>query len=225
MLKWAFFDLGGTLLDDVPFHDHIYKVMLDILAEGGYKVSMQDFLLQRDVMLRRRGPVLRPLVKHFTDKDELVAPMIKELLMRIEGKGAELQSPYPESGAVLDSLKGRYALGVIANQQVGVRALLHRLGWDALFRVTLISDDVKLYKPDIKIFHMAIGMAECLPSEAVMVGDRIDNDVVPAKSIGMKTVRFRSGIFAPQEAVRAEETPDAEISSLSGLAGALEKLR
>jgi len=35
--------------------------------------------------------------------------------------------------------------------------------------------------------------AGCKPEEAVMIGDRIDNDIVPAKSLGMRTVWIKQG--------------------------------
>ncbi len=225
MLQWVFFDLGGTLLDDIPFHDHIYREMLDILALGGYKVTIEEFMKARDLMVKKRVPVLKALIRHFTGREELVDPMIKELLKRVEGKGPLLQLSFPESEQVIKTLKGQYKLGIIANQQAGIHSLLKKLGWDKDFDVTIISDEVKLSKPDVRIFQMTLDRAGCSPSKAAMVGDRIDNDIAPAKRIGMKTVRFKAGVFAPQEPTTEEEKPDIEIQSLSDLPKALENIR
>ena len=49
-------------------------------------------------------------------------------------------------------------------------------------------------------------MADCRPENAVMVGDRLDNDIRPAKELGMKTIRIRKGI-----AVYAKPSCEAEI--------------
>jgi len=38
-----------------------------------------------------------------------------------------------------------------------------------------------VYKPDQKIFEITLNKAECSPREACMIGDRLDNDIVPAK--------------------------------------------
>ncbi len=225
MLQWVFFDLGGTLLDDIPFHDHIYREMLDILARGGYNVNMEEFVEARDLMVRKRVPMLKALIRHFTGKQELVEPMVKELLMRIEGKGPVLQTSFPESDKVIKTLKGQYKLGVIANQQIDIHNLLKKLGWDKIFEVTVISDEVKLFKPDTRIFQTALDRAGCSPFCAAMVGDRVDNDIAPAKRIGMKTVRFKAGIFCLQEPTTEEEKPDCEILSLSDLQKALEHIR
>jgi len=225
MIQWIFFDLGGTLLDDVPFHDCIYRAMLDIFNEQGCRVSMDEFIVARDLMVRKRVPVLKSLVLHFTGKESLVDSMMKDLMRRIEGKGPELQTPFPESEALLRTLKQRYELGIIANQQVVIHDLLKKLGWDRMFGVTIISEEVQLSKPDIRIFRMALDRAGCKSSEAAMVGDRVDNDVAPARRLGMKTVRLKMGVFWPQEPMSEDEVPDLELPSLKGLSDALRRLQ
>jgi FMN phosphatase YigB (HAD superfamily) len=224
MIRWVFFDLGGTLLDDLPFHDYIYGTMLTMFAERGYNVTMDEFVNMRNLLVKKRVPVLASLIEHFTGKESLVKPLMKELMGRIEGKGPELQSPIPESQQVLERVGALYKLGVIANQEAGIHDLLSKVGWNRMFDVIIISDEVQLWKPDARIFTMALGKAGCKPSEAAMVGDRIDNDVTPAKRLGMKTVRFKWGIFGSQEAALEEEKPDIEILSLLDLPKALERL-
>ena len=47
-----------------------------------------------------------------------------------------------------------------------------------------------------------------------MVGDRIDNDIVPAKSLGWKTIRIRQGISQGQVPMNGEQEPDFEVRRL-----------
>ncbi len=225
MLRWVFFDLGGTLLDDLPFHDHIYKTLIDLFADRGFNVNMEELLKARDFYVINRVPVLKSLIVYFTGSKDLKEPMMDELMRRIEGKGAELQKPCPEADAVLRLLKIKYKLGIIANQQVGIRELLKESGWNGLFDVIMISDEVRLQKPDPTIFENALEMAKCAPSEAVMVGDRIDNDVAPAKQLGMRTVRLKAGVFGAQTPKSETETPDEEILSLTELPPAIGRLK
>ncbi|MBU1948997.1 MAG: HAD-IA family hydrolase, partial [Candidatus Eisenbacteria bacterium] len=79
-------------------------------------------------------------------------------------------------------------LGLIANQLKEVLPALDRAGWDGLFRVRAISELVGSKKPDLAIFRWALDRAGCRPEEAVMIGDRVDNDIAPAKRIGMRTI-------------------------------------
>jgi ribonucleotide monophosphatase NagD (HAD superfamily) len=51
-----------------------------------------------------------------------------------------------------------------------------------------------------------------------MVGDRIDKDIIPAKQLGMKTIRVRWGLHRNQNPRSDEEHPDIELNSVVGLA-------
>ena len=72
-------------------------------------------------------------------------------------------------------------------------------------------------KPDIAIFHRALAAAKCLPDNAVMIGDRLDNDIAPAKKVGMKTVWIKQGLGGLASAVHKMEQADYVIENLSEL--------
>ena len=74
-------------------------------------------------------------------------------------------------------------------------------------------------KPDRRIFDIALSRAGCKPENAVMIGDRLDNDIAPAKKLGMKTVRVKQG-YAKYWTVRSqEEQADIEVEALAEVAG------
>lgn len=50
-----------------------------------------------------------------------------------------------------------------------------------------------------------------------MVGDLPKNDIAPAASAGMRTVRIRRGYFKDRPAAAESEIADADISDLDGL--------
>ena len=84
------------------------------------------------------------------------------------------------------------------------------------------SGDVGISKPDPAIFHMALEQAGCTPPEdAVMIGDRLDNDVRPAKALGFGTVRILQGPGRFQQPRDDAEIPDATVADLDELAEAL----
>ena len=80
-------------------------------------------------------------------------------------------------------------------------------------------------KPDPRLFLRAADDLGVAPSECVMVGDRIDNDIAPARLLGMRTVLFRTGRHIAQQPRWAEEVPDFEVRTVEELEAALASLR
>ena len=54
-----------------------------------------------------------------------------------------------------------------------------------------LSEEVGLFKPDPALYLRALGDAGVGPNECVMIGDRLDNDIEPAATLGMATVWVR----------------------------------
>ncbi|WP_447459452.1 HAD family hydrolase [Streptococcus ovis] len=101
---------------------------------------------------------------------------------------------FPEVATVLEKLAQSYHLGIIANQGEQLKERLENFGVLPYFEVIVGSADVGLRKPDVAIFDYALTQAGVLPEEAIYVGDRIDNDMVPAKKLGMTTIWIQQGL-------------------------------
>ena len=52
---------------------------------------------------------------------------------------------------------------------------------------------------------------------AVMIGDRIDNDIVPAKQLGMKTIWIKQGFGSLWTVMDESEKADIEVNNLSDI--------
>lgn len=50
-----------------------------------------------------------------------------------------------------------------------------------------------------------------------MIGDRLDNDISPAKKLGMKTIWIRQGFAIYQNPQLADCQPDYMVDNLSGI--------
>jgi len=129
----------------------------------------------------------------------------------------ELETLDPDAPRVLRALGERYRLGVIANQQRGLTERLASMGILEYFEWVISSADCGAAKPDPRIFRLALERAGCAPRDAVMIGDRLDNDIAPAKSLGMRTVWVRQGFGGLPRPRFAAETPDIQVDSLAGL--------
>jgi putative hydrolase of the HAD superfamily len=108
---------------------------------------------------------------------------------------------------------------VVAGQYGGkLLELLDAHGLLGCFASRLTQDDFEITKPDPRYLERIARAVGAEPNECLMVGDRIDNDVVPAKLLGMKTIRIRVGLHRHQEARTPNELPDAELDGVRGLA-------
>ena len=75
-------------------------------------------------------------------------------------------------------------------------------------------------KPDAGFFVHVVKEAGVPAEEILYVGDRVDNDVVPARATGLRAIRIRRGAHARIESPEGIVT----IGSLSELPGALDRV-
>ncbi len=199
-VRWIFFDLGSTLVDESECYRRRYA---EIVAGTGLSAEAFERKAVEFARQNRKG-------------DHAAARFYG---LPLPGWHKELERLYPGVESVLATLKGRgYRLGVIANQSPGTLRRLEGWGIAQYFEVVMASAEEGLEKPDARLFRRALFAAGCRPEHAAMVGDRLDNDVAPARRLGMKAVWVRQGpgrYAAPRlEAERA----DAVISDVRELA-------
>jgi 8-oxo-dGTP diphosphatase/putative hydrolase of the HAD superfamily len=219
-LSWIFFDLGSTLVDESGADLPRFETVRKMLAESGMAVTQADLLrcyedAATDGFRRPFIGMLKRLAvgEDFSAEIDKAAPYQHGLEKLHEG-----------AAACLESLAGRYKLGVIANQSAGAEDRLRNWAVHHHFSLVLSSAEVGIQKPDPKIFEMALAKAACAPGQAVMVGDRLDNDMGPAKQLGFRTIRVRQGVARFQEPWDEFTLPDRTVWSLAEVPAAVESL-
>ena len=115
----------------------------------------------------------------------------------------------------MKNLSQNFKLGIIANQVAGTQKRIDNWGIGKYFDVVVASAEAGCEKPDLRIFNMALKQAKCNPNEAVMIGDRLDNDIIPAKKLGMKTVWVRQGFAKYKKVNNESENPTFTVESVS----------
>lgn len=107
-------------------------------------------------------------------------------------------------------------VAVIGNQPSRRTAELRALG--VAPDVMVMSDELGHAKPDPAFFAAALeAMGGPAPQDVTYVGDRIDNDVVPARAAGLRTIHLRRGpwgILGPQADGFDGRTADAVADGL-----------
>ena len=114
-------------------------------------------------------------------------------------------------------------VGLAANQQSSRRDSMDSAVILKYFQYREVSGSTGLYKPDPRLLLQSCESLGVTPEETIMVGDRIDNDVVPARMLGMKAIRFVTGRHAHQHPRSWAEAPHAEVRSVDELDRAIQK--
>lgn len=197
-IQWLFFDIGSTLVDESECYRQRVLAMIQ-----GTDITYDDFFSDMLSFYQKgeKGD------KMAAAKYGLTVPSWK----------SEDEFLFPNAKRALEKLRQRYRLGIIANQEPGTAQRLRSFGIDGYFDVIATSAEAGVAKPDPRIFLLALERAGCAPEEAVMIGDRLDNDIAPANRLGMKTVRILQGFgqFAPIR--NADENADYTVSDLDEL--------
>jgi epoxide hydrolase-like predicted phosphatase len=88
-------------------------------------------------------------------------------------------------------LHPQYKVGLLSNAWDNLRHTLHtRWNIDGLFDELVISAEVKMIKPDPRIFHLALERLHVLPSETVFIDD-IDENVLAARNEGLLAIHHQ----------------------------------
>jgi FMN phosphatase YigB (HAD superfamily) len=126
---------------------------------------------------------------------------------------------YPDARPTLRRLRAEgYRLAVIANQPAEAVPFMRELG--AEFCAS--SADWQLAKPDPAFFARIVRELHCPAEQIAYVGDRVDNDVLPAKATGMFAVFVRRGPWGCiQSAWPEAEQADLRLAGLDALPAAL----
>lgn len=211
--RWLFFDLGYTLINEDAAAAERLRQLSHALQSRGVHAPPADLRAALDAAAARFDPnPFGNAIRAFTQDAAVIQ------FARASGRyPKELETPYPQARPLLERLSQRYNLGVIANQPPGTAERLAAYGLADYFAVCVSSGDAGVSKPDPAIFRLALAAADCAPAAAVMIGDRLDNDIRPAKVLGFATIRVLQGPARLQRPRTAAETPDANAADLSAL--------
>lgn len=203
-IKCIFFDIGYTLINEDDVWQQRCMEQAEMQEAKILRLSHNEIyeeIIQASITYQ---PQYRTVVKKFG--------FAKSAPYR-----HELEKLYDNADLVLNSLSQRYKLGIIANQADGLMDRLNSWGISKYFSFIISSWDYQIMKPDIKLFQIAVKQSGFKASETVMVGDRLDNDIFPAKNIGMKTIWIKQGFGGMQNPKTDEYFPDREITNLDEL--------
>jgi|FLOH01.1.fsa_nt_gi HAD superfamily hydrolase (TIGR01549 family) len=207
------FDVGGIIYSDEVFKRAIYGAIenfVDEIDPERFEKVYQDHLKSHSGSLRSklcmeffgsldlRSQVMEIATSQWNFEESDLYLDAKDLIQKFESQGVKI--------------------GLVANQPKSVVKSLERDGILEHIKFLGISALLGVEKPDSKIFQMALHELGSVARDTIHIGNRLDTDVIPAKSLGFRTVWILRGEANPVPSRSDLEIPDIVANSLEGLA-------
>ncbi|MCP4229846.1 MAG: HAD family hydrolase [bacterium] len=219
-------DVGGPIIDESAWKNYLDKRLVAILDAEGISVTEDGFAEARRRAVKKKvnRPTITAIGEFVSEEREAtrIFGAVYEELRTANRRGEELPRFLAKNASVgLRRLRTSYRLAILSNNISKVRYLLDIAGVTDYFDGYFISEEVGSAKPDEAIFNAALGMVGCTPNEAMMVGDRLDNDIEPARRLGMQTALICGA--AGESEISSKNAGEADIicADLLELAGIL----
>ncbi len=234
-IRAVFFDIDDTLFPSTRFAELARRNAINAMVEAGLDADPELVYKKLLAIIKKYGSNYE---RHFD-------ALLKELHV---GKSPKLTAagvaayhntkstilPFPEVPRTLLNLRDRGYELYVASEGNSVKQWdkLIRLGLHNVFHDVFVSEDIGESKSK-RFFEKILARLHLDPRSTVMVGDKIEKDVIPAKSAGMFAVRItrerdlrraQMRIFAAQKLRDGKGPADFEIKKMDELLAVLEKI-
>lgn len=208
--KAIFFDFGGTLMcseSDNVAHLHMMK---DIIQKYNLSASPENMAAKYNSYLFTKEMTLLdsdPEEKSFTPLRESTKKAFigvlsgynlhpsnedyhwfKEMYLKNHKIYVKL---FPESIGIIKQLRnqGSIHIGIISDIDNDYLDFQFNIfGIKEMFDSITTSEEVQSYKPEPKIFQIALKKACCQAKQSIIVGDSYKKDIIGGKNMGMTTI-------------------------------------
>jgi len=203
MQRWVILDVGETLIDETrvwsTWADQLGIPRLTFMAALGAEIAEGG--QHHDVFARFGVSTWREWASS----------------AEVAYAGFQPSDLYPDALRSMTALRDLgYRLAIIANQPAQRTAELRALGVEA--EVMAMSAEMQLSKPDPAFFARALELlGSPPPGEVAYVGDRVENDVIPASEAGMRAVWIRRGPWGLIQQLPPGIVPALVVDSLDEL--------
>ena len=197
-LQWLFFDIGSTLVDESKAYEH----------------RIRDTIKNRDISYEQFCNAMIDFAKQGLNAYN---EAVRFFGLNRTTWHSEDEFLYPETVSILDALSKRYKIGIIANQLPGTQERLNKMGIGEYICLVVSCEETGIAKPNPAIFRLALKRANCAAENSVMIGDRLDNDIIPAKQLGMHTIWIRQGLGGMADIKNAENIADHTVESIEDI--------
>ena len=235
-IKAVLFDFWNTLVYDIPeleqkrAADRCERITR-LLQQGGIETTVPQ------VAFAYNGAGKKIIEKSKKNMAITIREQIKLMLeiLRVDNQQVNmdmLEEAYnrpvtnivcpivPGAQQLIERLSRRYKLGLISNTERTAGQYLMSAYQEVLrrFSFAFFSDERKIRKPHREAFMVTATELHADPAECVMIGDKLETDILPAIDCGMKAILFAD------PAIGVHDNFYPQVTSLEEIPRALEKI-
>ncbi|MDR2087456.1 MAG: HAD family hydrolase [Dysgonamonadaceae bacterium] len=220
-IKGIILDYGATIDSNGK---HWAEVLWDAYTENQVPVTKTAFL--EAYIYGERYLATHPVIQpHYTFRDLLLAKtdiQIKHLIendfLPEDDKSLAYslaisnhcynfaRSVLKNTIPVLEKLAEKYPLVLVSNFYGNIETVLKDFGIESFFREIIESAVVKIRKPDPAIFALGVKALTLQPHETLVVGDSYKKDILPAHSLGCRTIWLKGRGWEEEKDENAADT-------------------
>ena len=213
-IRAVFFDVGETLISEARLWDGWAQYLG--VRTSAFRAALDDAIA--------RGEHHREVFERFCPGFDLDAAR-RERAARGDLDVFDSRDLYPDAIPCLKELRRLgYVIGLAGNQPEEAEAALRQIGFAADFIGSSAAWGIE--KPSPAFFAKICDVAGLSATTIAYAGDRIDNDVIPARNAGMVSVFLERGPWGRIHAKRpAFADAHLAVQSLEELPEALERFQ
>lgn len=183
--EWIFFDLDGTLVDNLETMFSVYLTFLKKYRKIGKKKEFQEL----------NGPNIREIVNILAEKYEL-SENIKELESEYEKLILEEYSSITPKKGIINVLrnlqKEGYKLALVtSNSKKNVNNFLEKYEFNQIFDSMTFGNEIEKAKPSPEIYELCLQKNKVQKNLVLAVEDS-ENGVRSAKNAGLECIKLKN---------------------------------
>jgi len=182
MIKAIIFDVGGVYMEgsSVDFINRSYKILgieKTIASSNGvvFDENYNKGLISHEDCFRKFFNV----------------PVSEDQMRKIEDVWTTTWAPTEEMLTLVKSLKKKYTLAILSNSDLLNSTKYTERGWYSYFNPIILSHELGIIKPDIRIYEVALAKLGIPSNQCVFIDDQ-EKVLIPARELGMETILFKS---------------------------------
>jgi len=201
LIKSIYFDVGNIIINEDILRFKFYEILWFNLRKYDQKWTFDYLMEMRENLVEKIGdptPYLT-IAREFLNSNDLYSFNYQIKYFTEKHKERYLRQ-IPGIGFVIRNLHRHFKLGIIATHSLFLMDLFKKYRLTLFFDVIITEDNRKEKESPRQYFLRALEKMKTEPGRALMIGDRIDKNILPAKEVGMRTILARfttkaKGIF------------------------------